>query len=360
MNSITRQLLAVGALFATLAVSSPAHGQIGVGNGMPTGTSLAGSWSNPAYNNSLMSAYGGGYNPYYPGYPYMWWDPFGGFLHGAADFYRGQGDYMVKHAQALQINEKTRQDILDTRRKLYDQWLYERNNTPTLQDLRERDQRLELRRALNDPPVYEIVDGKSLNTLLNKATSASFVGNPPNVPIPADVVRNINVAVEPGSGLGLGVVKGLREGAPLDWPAVLQTSDFDVDRKDLETLLREAVDDAARTGTININVLQKIQGDYLSMSKKLNDNIFHMTADQYLAGRRYLNQLNNSIQALQKKNVEKYFSRLDKVRNVADLVKEMTGQTFAPACPGDESAYLALHKALVAYVMQLQPVLPDK
>jgi hypothetical protein len=209
--------------------------------------------------------------------------------------------------------------------------------------------------------MFEIVDGKSLNTLLKRATLTSFTGTAPNVPIAADVVRNINVAVDPtNSNLGLGAVKGLKEGAPLDWPAVLQTSDYDVDRKDLETLLREAVDDASRTGTININTLQKIQTDYTNLSKRLNDNIYHLTADQYLAGRRYLKQLDSSIQALQKKNVGEYFNRLEKVRNMADLVKAMSGHTFAPASPGDESAYLALHQALVAYVSQLQPASPDK
>ena len=111
---------------------------------------------------------------------------------------------------------------VETRRKIYDQWMYERNNIPSLQDLRERDQRMEIRRALTDPPLSEITEGRALNTLLKKAISFPSLGtNAPNVPLAAEIVKNLNVAVD--VGLGLGAVKGLRDGAPLDWPAMLQT-----------------------------------------------------------------------------------------------------------------------------------------
>jgi hypothetical protein len=358
-HPVTAIFVLIIALVATIPVSAQG---IVVGGGMPgTGTILPGSSTSLAggLGSSLYSPYSSGYYPpYYPPYyPYPY-SPEGDYLRGAADVYRAQGNYLVNYSQSQILMEKARQDVLDTRRKIYDQWLYERNNTPSLQDLRERDQKMDLRRALTDPPLYEITDGRALNTLLKKAISTSTAGSLPNVPLSPEVLKNINVAVD--VGLGLGAVKGLRDGAPLDWPAVLQSSDYDADRKDLENVLRDAVDDASRTGTVNINSLQKIQADYANLSKKLDENIFHLTADQYLAGKRYLKQLNNSIQALQKKNVEKYFNRLEKVRSVADLLKEMGGETFAPAGVGDEKAYVALHQALVAYVMQLQPAAPDK
>jgi hypothetical protein len=366
MMGIVKRTTALGIVLAAgLLWSAPADAQgIVVGTGIPGVTTstasylaLGGGMNYPGSYPPYGNGYGSPYSPY--PYPYVY-DSAGDYLRGAADVYRSYGNYAVNYAQSQILMEKARQDVLDTRRKIYDQWLYEKNNTPSLQDLRERDQRLELRRALNDPPLVEITDGRALNALLQNAIKASsLAGTTPNVPVSADVIKNINVAVD--VGVGLGAVKGLRDGAPLDWPPVLQTGDYNTDRKELESLLREAVEDAARTGTVNINTLQKIQTDYTNLTRRLDDNIFTLTADQYLAGKRYLKQLDNSINALQRKGVEKYFNRLDKVRNVADLIREMTAEKgFAPAGLGDENSYVALHHALVAYMTQLQRVAPEK
>src|SRR5262249_59456939 len=93
-------------------------------------------------------------------------DPFGGYLSGGADVINSQASFIVKQQEATLIAEYGRQARLETRRRQFDQWLYERDHRPTLEDERETSQQRELRRSQNDPPLTEIWSGKSLNTLL--------------------------------------------------------------------------------------------------------------------------------------------------------------------------------------------------
>jgi hypothetical protein len=89
--------------------------------------------ANPYYmGDALSSSYYG--NPYYPSY-----DPYGGALRGAADVVNAQGKFMVSREQAFSIREQTRQAKIDTRRRLFDEYQYERSNTPTANQLREID-----------------------------------------------------------------------------------------------------------------------------------------------------------------------------------------------------------------------------
>ena len=105
----------------------------------------------PGYNSyrpgyfSNPSAYGGGgygYNPYNPYYSGA--DPYGGYLNGMASVITSQGQYLINTQQAYQIKEQTRSAQLDNRRKTFDEWMYERANTPTLNEEREKMENLVL------------------------------------------------------------------------------------------------------------------------------------------------------------------------------------------------------------------------
>src|SRR5947209_6175451 len=139
MKGITKRAsVAVLAFLTVLILSGPAPAQFVVGGGLPggvvnpvTGTVMP-SMSTPSWGG--YSAYGSMYSPSmgsygspisYPSYtPYIY-DPFAEYLRGAADIYRAQGNYSVNYAQTKILLEKARQDAVDTRRKIYDQWLYE-------------------------------------------------------------------------------------------------------------------------------------------------------------------------------------------------------------------------------------------
>src|SRR5436853_5568320 len=69
--------------------------------------------------------------PVYPS-PYWGynWDPYGGYLHGAADVIRAQSQYMISFQQGRLIKEDVRKAKIDNRRKEIEQWLWERENIP--------------------------------------------------------------------------------------------------------------------------------------------------------------------------------------------------------------------------------------
>jgi hypothetical protein len=72
-----------------------------------------------------------------------------------------------------------------------------------------------------------------------------------------------------------------------------------------------------------------------------------------MKAKRYLNDLDSALRVLEDPNASKFANRKLAARGstVSDLVAEMSGQglRFAPAVPGDEGAYVALHRALVNY-----------
>jgi hypothetical protein len=92
-------------------------------------------------------------------------DPYG--LHGAADVIRAQGQLMKDQQDAYLKREQVRQARIDTHRKQLEQWLWERDHLPTVEDERERFREEQHRRALHDPPPTEIWTAISLNELLN-------------------------------------------------------------------------------------------------------------------------------------------------------------------------------------------------
>src|SRR5947209_16438679 len=140
--------------------------------------------------------------PYYPGYNY---DPYGGYLRGAADVINAQGKFLVNTQQAYLTREQVRQARLDSRRRSFDEYLYERERRPTLEDERERARLENVRRSRNDPPITEIWSGKALNDLLLAIQQQQAKGlRGPAVPVDGEILKNINVTSGASSGsLGL-------------------------------------------------------------------------------------------------------------------------------------------------------------
>src|SRR5262249_13134846 len=111
-----------------------------------------------AYNNPF-------YSPGYSGYGNYFGDAFGGYINGTAAVINSQGQFLVYRAQANIMREQFRQAKLETQRRAFDEWLYERANAPTPEDNRERDLEENRRRSRNDPPLTEIWSAKALNDL---------------------------------------------------------------------------------------------------------------------------------------------------------------------------------------------------
>jgi hypothetical protein len=288
----------------------------------------------PTYNT-------GPYTPYY--------DPYGGFMQGVAAVNQAQGEFLIQQEQAKVVGEQAKQAKLDTRRKSFDQYLYERDRRPSNEDERERARMLNLRRARNNPPPTEIWSGKALNDLLDglQKMHAQHVSGP-TIPLNPDILSKINVT----TGTTEGSLGQLRGDGKLQWPYALSDTPYDADRKKLDELAAGAYKEAeyGRVKPATIRSMTKTVDD---LAKKLKKNIKDITPSDYVDSKRFLNDMEQTIKVLRDPNVSNYVTKkwAAKGDTVSELVQNMTNQglKFAPATRGDEAAYTALHSALVQY-----------
>jgi hypothetical protein len=326
----------------TLGVATPAFNPY-VGTGM-------------LWNGSGLSADGS----WYPN-PYMYsYDPWGGVFSGWADIINAQGRFMVNREQSFGIREQTRQAKIDTRRRLFDEWLYERANTPSLEDLREQDLRMARRRALNDPPFTEILAATSLNTLLDHLKMAQGGGaRGTNVALDEDTLRRINVTSGAGGNIGL-----LKNDGFLQWPIPLRAEEFNTEREAITKALPKLVEAASTSGRVDAGTLVETQKSLDKLNERLSDKVGDLGTAQFIESKRYVNFLNQALQALSNENIANYFNQKfsAKGKTVAELVKHMSekGLRFAPATPGDEAAYRALHQALANYDLSISQNVAEK
>jgi len=285
------------------------------------------------------------YNPYYPysGYGNTYWTGSGGLL-------AANGQMMVDQQQAFAMREQVRQARIDTRKRGFDEYLYERDARPTTEDDRERDRIENLRRSRNDPPVSEIWSGKALNDLLLPIQQNLAQGRPgPRVPLTQDVLSHINVAATAGRGsIGL-----LRDEGRLSWPQSLSGEEYADSRRALDQLASEAYKQA-QDGRVSGRTIQEMNAALRKLQADLKANVDYLSANDYIRAKRFVSDLEDTIGALQDPAVSNYVTGkwMPKGAAVEDLAKQMTAQglKFAAAVPGDEAAYQALHSSLVAYL----------
>jgi hypothetical protein len=328
--------------YAGAALSTSPYG--GAGYGAYGGSALSSA-------GGLPTGYDGSSNPYGSGYGYGE-SSIGGFMRGTADVINSQGKLLNQMETSKLLHEQVRQAKIDTRRKLFDEIMYERAHTPTATELREKAKAEELRHDLNVAPVTEMWSAKALNGILDdlkKLHGKNARG--PRIEIDPDTLKQINVR-----GNGPGNIGLLRNEGRLNWPLGLTELKPAEESKDLRsTLDAKAVEavNQARTGKVNPGVIKDLQANVSSLHRLLAKNVNELPANQYIEAKRFLNQFDDAIKALQDPNVGNYFNKtyVAKGPTVQDLVDDMAkkGLTFAPATPGDEAAYQALHTALAAY-----------
>jgi hypothetical protein len=300
-----------------------------------------------------------GFVPYWPaGYYNIYPDPYGGGLTGAANAINAQGEFEIQFQQARLLNQEVERSKIETRHRQWEEWLYEREHRPNVEDERERQRLVNIRRARNDPPFAEIWSGQALNDLLLAAQQQQAKrGAGPNVPLEDDVLPHINVtsgATPGGSGM-------LKDGGKLHWPLVLKGSAFDDDRRRLDELLPQAVRQA-QSGEVDADLLDEMNRRIGRLRATVKANLDTITPSDDIRAKRYLNDLTGAVKALQDPDAAKYLSGKWAARGktVAEMVAEMgrQGLKFAPAAGGDEAAYNALHRALVAYYAGPDPYAP--
>jgi hypothetical protein len=312
--------------------------------------------SNP-YASLSSTPYGGAYgggdlSSGYPGLPYYGYgeSPIGGYMRGTADIVSAQGKWMQSLQQASLTKQQVRQTMIDTQRKSFDEYYYERKNTPTFESDRQSFNNQQLLRSLNNPPESEITSGQALNDVLDDLVRINkdrgLRAAAPS--LDEDVLRRLNLTAGAGNGnAGL-----LKNDARLTWPLALRDEAYKTDRELANSLAPEAVHQAIN-GRVDAGTLRELTAAAGRLRQNLTANIRDMTANQYTEASRFLGYLDDAIRALGRPDAGDYFTRkfVAQGKDAAELVRNLAakGLRFAPATPGDEAAYLAVHRTLVAY-----------
>lgn len=342
----TRQVaVAVAVAGSVLVMARPSAAQFRT---LPYGGNMYSTYSAPAYQP--YSGYGFGY------YPYMYGgNPYSGYLNGSANVISSQGQYLVNTQQAYLLKEQVRGAQLQNRRKAFDEYLYEKSLTPTLNDRRVLEQQEELRRALTNPPETEVWSGKSLNDLFTHIKDLQAKGvELPNVPLSQNALDQINLTVKQVGNIGL-----LKDAGKLNWPIALQTLSPQAQttemRSQIDSLLLSGKKQASTSGRVDPGVVVNLTNYIDQLRGILLSQVGDISFNDYAQGKNYLRQLTEAVKILKQPDVGNYFNGKYKAKgdNVGDLVQYMTenGLTFAPAVAGEESAYSGLFAAMTRYYL---------
>ena len=286
---------------------------------------------------------------------------YGGYLNGAANVINAQGRYLVNIQTAYLLKEKARAALLDNRRRIFEEHLYEKSLTPTLNDKRILAQQVALRRALTHPPETEIWSGESLNVLLTHIKELhSKSDEVPDVILDPAVLRRINLTVTHVGNLGL-----LKTAGRLQWPAALQTLQPQGRtaelRNRIDSLLSEGRKQASKTGHVDGAIPAKLEKDAEEFGDQLVYRVAECSFHDYTHAKNFLRQLDEAVKLLKQPDVGNYFNGnyQPKGDSVAELVRNMTekGLKFAPAIAGEEAAYSGLFASMVQYYFGADPTI---
>jgi hypothetical protein len=348
-NPYANPYLGAGNLYASLY--STGGGYAGTSaltsvGGLPT---TAGGYTGGSYTGSSY------YPPYYP--PYGYSDPWSGYLRGGADIINAQGKLQIQFQQAKMYKEQAEQAKIDTRRKLFDEIMYERAHTPSFTEIQEKIAARQLRRSQSTASITEVWSARALNILLKDLIKLRRVAPEQPMDLDPDILKQINVRGGSKSGGNIGV---LRNGGQLTWPLGLKDLEPAEDAKEIRSRLEKKAISAVRQGSngaVDTGVLKDLANDVRKLHKLLAKNVNELPTNQYIEAKRYLNNLDEAMVALGSPDVANYFNQtwVAKGKTVRGLVDYMAekGLTFAPATAGDEAAYQALYSALANYDVAL-------
>ena len=314
---------AVLASAAVLAFSAgPLHAQFRVpGLGVQPPTITRAGWSQPAFH--------GGFNrfPVYSGFGWGgtgWVDPNYGFLSGAAQVMGAYGQNLIARQQANLTREQVRQARLENRRQTFDLLRYEQENRPTAEEIRARQWQAELDRVRHNPSSVEVRSGDALNTLLSSIQKSrrQFATGPTVLIDPAILSR---ISVTDGSSFGQGIIS---QGPALTWPhAIIGFDFFDAGRKRLEKAMGEAIKQSMSGKRVEAALNTEMLSAHDDLVATLKAHINDLTPTEWIHGRRFLNELRQTIRTLQTPSAANFATGKWAARGdtVSELVTNLTG-----------------------------------
>ena len=342
---------------------NPYPGMFGGGGGYinPYSPMFGGGYMNPyGYGGGYSAGYGGlgGIGGYAGGYgagaypfinPYAFSNPATGYLYGSASVMNAYGQLIQQEAQARLTQEMVLQARLDTKKKKFDTLAYIRDHTPTFTQIQAKIAKSTMERLQTAATQPEIWSGKSLNFLLNALKKYANQKLPvASGSVDEDVIKHLNVAKKYGN-LGL-----LRNNGQFTWPAALQTLVPNDEQANIldrtQRLFRQA-----NASQANPNAIRDLRVEIEQIRDKLTKEVNQIRYREYSEAKRFLNEFDDALTALEDGDVVAYQEFQSKFSNgaasVQDLVSymEKKGLHFAPATTGDQAAYQALHDALASW-----------
>jgi hypothetical protein len=314
---------------ATAAGVSPgAAYQAGVANGAAAGA---------AYANAGNGYYGGGA---------------GSFLSGTADVINANGNYQIQQQDARMKYEDWQQQRLQTRKSTIEEWEWEQQHRPTWMDQKAQLEDANLKLARNNPPLIDVYSGKSLNVLL-KAIQVGQNSGIKGPPVPVDQAMLARIRLTDGqtaSGVGL-----LKDGGKLQWPVALAGPDYQKSRQKIDGLMATAAQQAGGTSGVDPMTVTGLESAVNGLAAVLLEQTKadQLTPTKAVQGKRYVNELRDTIRLLQDPSVTAYVTgqRTPQGRTMPEVVDNVLGRglTFAPSTNGDEQAYVAFYNAMLSY-----------
>ena len=266
------------------------------------------------------------YPPYYPPPGYGGFGP-GNVLNGQANVISASGDLFIQQEQARVEREKALQAKVDTKRKTFDEMMYEKANTPTFTENQAKIQAMTLRRVMTAPTPVEITSGKAQNLMLPYLDQLCRVGiQGPPISLDPGVLRAINVTIgNQGGDIGL-----LRDGGQLDWPLAVRGAT----QKKLAPLFPQLVSSAA-AGDLDFDLYTKVSKGVTALQDELRTKFHKEQIDGglFLEGKRFLDSLESSMKMIRSPSAAKLLNGTYAASGgtVPELVYNMTqkGLKFA-------------------------------
>jgi hypothetical protein len=287
----------------------------------------------------------------YWGYTY---DPYGGYLHGAADLVRAQGDFLIKREQAALERERVRRAKLETRHLQLEHWEWEREFLAGAGERqRERVRKAEVERGRNFPPLTEILAAIPLNNLLDDLIKQPQLPLAGSVAVQPEWLAHVHVTVDGRGNIGL-----LKEDT-LYWPQLLLRSDFAAERERIDQLFTQAKEQTLSTRrdpALLLQLRRRVAAcqEHIRSETKRGTNDADWSPRHYIDAKRFLGEVDGALMVLERPDAAYYLSPLQG-NTVAEVVASMkkSGIRFAPATVGCERFYVALHRALADEVTRL-------
>jgi hypothetical protein len=257
----------------------------------------------------------------------------------------------VNFQASERIREETFARALDNRKKMVDLKLYEISKMPTPEQKRqmvlienERRMENEFRQSVSDPPLASITSGLALNGLMPTLRDMSYSSYGSEVPIRGDLLKNINVQVTSGNAAIL------RRVNHLNWPLSLRGDR----QQQIDQLLAQAVENCKVDHHDRV-LMSSLRQEVKGLKSGLRGGVENREIDfrEFCDASDFLQEVEDGLQVLSKPDAGRHFDGTYEARgsSVLELVQHMSmnGLRFAPAQPGQEAAYIALHNQLVRY-----------